>query len=258
MASVLASVTVREISGTPWRRKQEATKVSKMRARPRLRNSGWTQSWVICPLCGLTLDASTRATSSRVARSWITCETCAEKAPQPEKRTMLLRKRIEPWTERYWSLTTLSGWRHQAQQAGHLQRGRTAGRELSQNAVGHGRRHPRYHRETGGPPAQHAHARVPERRAPGARGHRDHRNLRPHLAPPRHGQSARRVGRPRLPPSGSGSLRGDRPNHRIEAPLQRRIPERDPHHRRERVAPRRHSRARGRPPQAAVFHLSED
>ena len=43
------------------------------------------------------------------------------------------------------------------------------------------------------------------------------------IAPPRYGQSARRVGRLGLPASGSGSLRGD------------------PRHRRERAAPRRHS-----------------
>ena len=75
--------------------------------------------------------------------------------------------------------------RHQAQQARFLLRRGPAGRELPQDAAGHGRRHPRHHGQAGRPHAQHAHARLPEPGAARAHRARDHRDLRAHRAPPR-------------------------------------------------------------------------
>ncbi len=87
---------------------------------------------------------------------------------------------------------------------------------------------------------------------------RNHRNLRAHRAPPGHGQSARRAGRPGLPPSGSGSLRRDRrkPSNRKRHSNEEFLDEIRARGG-ERTAPRGHSGARRRAPQAAVFDLSE-
>src|SRR5450759_765026 len=49
---------------------------------------------------------------------------------------------------------------------------------------------------------------------------RNHRDLRAHRAPSRHGQGARRTGGSGLPAPGAGCLPGDPRRHRIQAPLQ--------------------------------------
>ena len=104
----------------------------------------------------------------------------------------------------------LRGRRHQAHQARFLLRRGPPGGELPQDAAGHGGGHPRHHGQAGRPHAQHAHARLPQPRAARAHRPRDHRNLRAHRPPPRHGQSARRAGGPGLPVPRAGRLPGDR------------------------------------------------
>ena len=70
------------------------------------------------------------------------------------------------------------GGRDQDQQDPLLHLRGAPGRELPQDAAGHGGRHARHPGQAGGPAAQHAHAPVPARGAPGAHRPRDHGHLR--------------------------------------------------------------------------------
>ena len=152
----------------------------------------------------------------------------------------------------------LRGRRHQAEQARFLLRRGPPGRELPQDAAGHGRRHPRHHGEAGRPPAQHAHARVPQPGdAASASRARPSKSTRPSPTAWAWARSAANW------KTWRSSTSSRKPTRRSSAPSNPRR-----HSNEEflneirqtvesRTAPRRHSGARRRPREAALLRLPE-
>ena len=148
--------------------------------------------------------------------------------------------------------------RHQADQdALHLPGG-GAGRELPQDDHRDGHRHPGHPDQALRPPAQHAHALLPEQAEADPEGQGDARGLRAARAPPRYPQPQVAARGPLVRLAAPAQVPGDpevgRAAPRRPRGLRRRggrLPER-------RAREGRHRRRHHRPRQALLLHLHED